>query len=78
MNSVNFIDFVFELESKRNLLIEGLLSLLVIFHQYVFIIGEFNIGISEVFQFFEDFCIFFLVYLLIVVYNLLPFLDLVT
>lgn len=76
VNSVDFVDFVFELEAERYLFVEGLLSLLIILKQHVFVVDQLNVGISQKFEFLEDLCVFLLMDLFIIVDYILAPLDL--
>jgi hypothetical protein len=76
MHSVDLVDLILKLEAQRDLLIEGLLSLLVILHKHVLIILQVLVLISQQLKLLEDLGVALLVDVLIIVNQLLPPLDL--
>lgn len=76
MYSVNFIDFVLELQPQADFLIEGLIDLFKVFLDVVTFLFEVGIGQLQVLQLLYDFFVFLSVVSVNVVDEFLPFCNL--
>ena len=76
MDSMDLIDFILEFETERDLFVEGLFCLFVIFHKHLLVVLKVVVLLSQLLEFLEYFGIFLLVNVLIVINYLLPSLDL--
>ena len=71
---MNLVDFVFELESQTDFLIEGLLGLFEVFHEYIFFIFQVDILLTENFELLKNLSVFLFVYFIVVLNYSLSFL----
>ncbi len=78
MNTVNFVDFVLKFEPHADLLVEWLFGFLEVLNENIFLIFQVDIFLTQEFEFLINFTISLLINLIIILYDPLPFLNLLS
>lgn len=76
VHSVDLADGVLELESQTDLLVEGLVGLLEVLHEYFPLVAQIDVLVLESFELLVHGHVLVLVEFLVLLYNLLPLLYL--